>query len=199
MGYDSGTIRVDETATLEGGVTLFPDALVRDFARVTDSSLSGWSVVGGHAVVESSRLAEGARVLGSARVSYTSVNGGANINGRGDIFDERHHLTIGPIGSEGRTITLHRHYDGPGSTVWGHRVVAGCWNSGRGGTVEEFRERVWSAYGPGGHPPDHISSTDAERYRVEYLAAANLMAARVAEWEAVPLTPEDHRRWEGVA
>ena len=76
-------------------------------------------------------------------------------------------------------------------------MVAGCWNNGHGGTVEEFRKRVWSVYGPEGDFPERTSTTEAGRHLAEYLAAADLMAVRAAEWEAVPLTSGDHRRWEG--
>ena len=121
-----------------------------------------------------------ARVYDSAWVSGSAV-----VRGQGDIASTRHVLTVGPVGSEGRTVTIHRHYDGPDSTRWGHLVVAGCWS----GTLDELAERI---------SPDgaHGWGEDAERWRADYGAVIAMARARVAEWEAEPLTAADHERWE---
>ena len=94
---------------------------------------------------------------------------------------------MGPVGSKGRTVTIHRHYDGPESCTSGHLVNAGCWS----GTLDALAARIageehgWSA-------------DDAYRYRADYEAVIALARPRVAEWAAEPLTVEDHARWAVV-
>ena len=143
-----------------------PDARVCDNARVSDSA---W-------------VYDSARVYGSARVYDSAV-----VSGQGDIASTRHVLTVGSVGSEDRTVTIHRHYDGPNSTRWGHLVVAGCWS----GTLDELAERI-SPDGP------HGWGEDAERWRADYGAVIAMARVRVAEWEAEPLTAADHERWKAT-
>ena len=124
-------------------------------------------------------------VYGSARVYGSAlVSGSAVVRGQGDIASTRHVLTVGSVGSEDRTVTIHRHYDGPDSTRWGHLVVAGCW----AGTLDELAGRI---------SPDgaHGWGEDAERWRADYGAVIAMARVRVAEWEAEPLTEADHERW----
>ena len=125
-------------------------------------------------------------VYGSARVYGSAlVSGSAVVRGQGDIASTRHVLTVGSVGSEDRTVTIHRHYDGPDSTRWGHLVVAGCW----AGTLDELAGRI---------SPDgaHGWGEDAERWRADYGAVIAMARVRVAEWEAEPLTAADHERWK---
>ena len=147
-----------------------PDAQVCDRAGVSDRA----------------RVFGSAQVFGSARVyDSAEVCDSARVTGQGDIASTRHVLTVGPVGSEDRTVTIHRHYDGPDSTRWGHLVVAGCWS----GTLDELAERI---------TPDgaHGWGENAERWRADYLAVIAVARVRVAEWEAEPLTAADHERWE---
>ena len=165
-----------------------PDARVCDSARVSGSArVYGSAWVSGSAVVsDGAWIYDRARVSGSARVYGSAwVSGSAVVRGQGDIASTRHVLTVGPVGSEGRTVTIHRHYDGPDSTRWGHLVVAGCWS----GTLDELAERI-SPDGP------HGWGEDAERWRADYGAVIAMARVRVAEWEAEPLTAADHERWE---
>ena len=143
-----------------------PDADVSDSARVYGRA----------------EVCDSARVYGRARVS-----GNAEVSGQGDIASTRHVLTVGPVGSEDRTVTIHRHYDGPNSTRWGHLVVAGCWS----GTLDELADRI---------SPDgtHGWGEDAERWRADYGAVIAMARVRVAEWEAEPLTAADHERWKAT-
>ena len=106
------------------------------------------------------------------------------VYGQGDIASTRHYLTIGPVGSEDRMVTVHRHYDGPNSPTWGHLVVAGCWQ----GTLDELEARI-AADG------DHEWRGDASRWRADYEGIIALARPRVAEWAAEPITGADHARW----
>ena len=112
------------------------------------------------------------------------VYGSARVLGRGDIASTRHWLTVGPIGSEDRIITVHRHYDGPDSSTWGCLVIAGCWT----GTLDELADRIASTE----HGWD---DEEAATYRADYEAAIACARPRVAEWAAEPLTDADHERW----
>lgn len=97
----------------------------------------------------------------------------------------RPYLTIGPIGSTGRTVRVLRYYD-PASPVWGHRVYAGCWD----GTLDQLAARIE----PGG---GHGWATAVEgQCRAEYEGAISLARLRVAAW-SVPLTEEERKAREG--
>ena len=153
-------------------------AQVYDRARV-----SGQARVYGQAMVYGrSWVSDEAQVYGQAMVC-----GEAQVYGRGDIASTRHYLTIGPVGSEDRTVTVHRHYDGPDSATWGHLVVAGCWS----GRLDELAARI---------APDrtHGWRGDVSRWRADYEALIAFARPRVAEWEAEPLTDADHARWAEV-
>ena len=150
-------------------------------ARVSDRA----AVCGSARVCGSAWVSDSAVVSGSAWVSGDAVvSGSAVVSGQGDIASTRHVLTVGSVGSEDRTVTIHRHYDGPNSTRWGHLVVAECWS----GTLDELAERI-SPDGP------HGWGEDAERWRADYGAVIAMARVRVAEWEAEPLTEADHERW----
>ena len=116
------------------------------------------------------------------------VSGSAWVGGFGDIAEIRHVLTIGPVGSEGRHVTIHRHYDGPDSTTWGHLIVAGCWD----GTAAQLDHRIHTE-GEHGWDGDGV-----DRWRTDYEGVIALARIRTAEWAAVPLTSADHARWEQV-
>ena len=165
--------------TTETTTEVFGDARVFEDARVADRArVSGNAEVFGAAYV-----------YGDAQVSGSAwVSGDAQVSGSADLRQLRHVLTVGPVGSKGRTVTIHRHYDGPESTHWGNLVVAGCWS----GTLDALAARIageehgWSA-------------DDAYRYRADYEAVIALARPRVAEWAAEPLTVEDHARWAVVS
>ena len=127
-------------------------------------------------------------VFGQAQVyGRADVYGQARIADRGDIASARHYFTVGPIGSEDRTVTVHRHYDGPGSTAWGHLIIAGCWS----GMRDELAARIAA-------DRTHGWGDDASRWRADYEGLIALARPRVAEWAAEPLTARDHARWAGV-
>lgn len=146
-------------------------------------------MIGRDATVEGNAWVYGdARVYGSARVSGDAwVYGSARVSGYGDLTHTRHYLTVGPIGSEHRYVTVHRDYAGPAAETWGHRVNAGCWS----GTLDELAARIEPGGGNG------WADGEANRYRAEYAALIALARIRVAEWEAEPVTAEDHARWVG--
>ena len=112
-----------------------------------------------------------ARVTDNAQVTGNAlVTGSALVTGNGDITSIRHVLTISPVGVTGDMVTIHRHYDGPDSTRWGHLAVTDAWR----GAVDRLPEVV----------------AGIERGGVLALAHR-----RIAEWEAQPLTDADHERW----
>ena len=130
-------------------------------------------------------IAATAKVYDRAQVyGQAEVYGQALVYGQGDIASTRHYLTVGPVGSEDRTVTVHRHYDGPGSTVWGHLVVAGCWQ----GMLDELAARIAA-------DRTHGWREDVSRWRADYESLIAFARPRVAEWVAEPLTDTDHARW----
>ena len=142
--------------------------------RSKDAELIGDALVYGDA-----RIFDSARVYGDAR-----VHGNALISGNADLARSRHVLTLGPVGSGDRTVTIHRHYDGPSAAKWGHRINAGCWS----GTLGELADRI---AGDGHGWPAGL----VDRCRADYRAVIVVARIRVAEWEAEPLTAADHERW----
>lgn len=142
-------------------------------------------------VYDSARICDSARVYGSALVTGSAwvygsaeVYGAALVSGRGDIAHTRHWLTVGPLGSANRAMTIHRHYDGPDTDTWGHLVIAGCWS----GTLNQLAARI--AGDDHGWTPDQ-----AAQWRADYEAAITYARIRVSEWEAEPVTAADHARW----
>ena len=99
-----------------------------------------------------------ATVSGQVQVyDRAMVSGHARVYDQGDIASTRHYLTVGPVGSEDRMVTVHRHYGGPDSATWGHLVVAGCWE----GTLYELAARI-------AMDGDHGWSGDVNRWRADY-------------------------------
>ena len=182
-----GDARISDSARVSGDARVYGNARVHDSARV-----SGDAEVHGNAWVSSS-----ARVLGDALISGNAwvfdsarvygdarVHGNALISGNADLARSRHVLTLGPVGSGDRTVTIHRHYDGPSAAKWGHRINAGCWS----GTLGELADRI---AGDGHGWPAGL----VDRCRADYRAVIVVARIRVAEWEAEPLTAADHERW----
>ena len=162
-----------------------PDAQVYNSAQVSGSARVSDSAQ----VYGSAWVSDSAQVYGSARVSGSAqVSGSARVARRGDIADTRHVLTIGPVGSAGRHATIHRHYDGPNSTTWGHLIVAGCWE----GTADQLDHRIHTKKEHG------WDRDDIDLWRTDYEGVIALARARTAEWAAEPLTSSDHERWEQV-
>ena len=83
--------------------------------------------------------------------------GGADLNGaylRGADLDKTYYQVV-RIGSRKGTTTY---------CVDDNNVLCGCWNIYRGGTLEEFKQRVEDVYGEGGNMPN-------AQYYAEYMAA----------------------------
>ena len=85
-------------------------ALVTGQARVTDQAQ----------VTDQAMLSDQARVAGRAQVS-----------GQAQVSDQAEVVTVGPIGSQGCTATLHR-------TTDGHALHVGCWT----GTLDTLPAEV---------------------------------------------------------
>ena len=165
----SGDARVFDSARVSGDAEVYGNARVSSSARVYGDAL----------VYGDARIFDSARVYGDARVL-----GDALISGNADLVRSRHVLTLGPVGSGDRTVTIHRHYDGPSAAKWGHRINAGCWS----GTLGELADRI---AGDGHGWPAGL----VDRCRADYRAVIVVARIRVAEWEAEPLTAADHERW----
>ena len=174
--------QVSGNAQVSGYAWVSGNAWVSDYARVSDYA---W-VSGNARVSDYAQVSGNAQVSGYARVSdYAQVSGNAWVSGRGDLTSPRHYLTAGPVGSEDRTVTLHRTYPGAGRDTWGHQVNAGCWS----GTLDELAARIAS------DNEHRWRESDAARWRADYEAIIALFRVRVSEWEAEPLTDADHARW----
>ena len=173
--YIAETARVSGQARVYGQAMVYGRSWVSDEAQVYDRA----QVCGETQVYGRARVYGRAVVCGQAEVS-----GQARVSRQGDIASTRHYLTIGPVGSEDRTVTVHRHYDGPDSATWGHLVIAGCWN----GRLDELAARI---------APDrtHGWRGDVSRWRSDYEGIIALARPRVAEWVAEPLTDAGHARW----
>ena len=177
----SGDARVYGDALISGNAWVHGNALISGNAEVHGNArVSGDARVYGNALISGNAEVHGdARVYGNARVS-----GDALISGNADLARSRHVLTLGPVGSGDRTVTIHRHYDGPSAAKWGHRINAGCWS----GTLGELADRI---AGDGHGWPAGL----VDRCRADYRAVIVVARIRVAEWEAEPLTAADHERW----
>ncbi|MBE7561207.1 hypothetical protein HS125_20550 [bacterium] len=110
-----------------------------------------------------------ARVGGEARVwGQARVGGQAQVGDDALVGSTRHVVTVGPVGSEYRHVTVWRHQDGTA------RITAGCWT----GTPGELAVRIAPG---GGH--DWPKATEG-RWRADYEAVIALARARQAEWVA---------------
>ena len=176
------TAYIAPTAQVSDWAWVYGEAWVSGRARVSgDARVYGQAWVSDRAWVHGQAwVSDRARVSGDARVyGQVQVHGDARIAGQGDIASVRHYLTIGPVGSEDRTVTVHRHYDRPNSATWGHLVIAGFWM----GTLADLEAR--------------ITTDDDHQRRANYERLITLARPRVAEWAAEPLTDADHARWGG--
>jgi len=144
---------VHDSARVMDQAQVLGTSRVRDHALIIDRArLFGGSVVSDNAVISEDAYISGARVFGRAWISEDAVVTGAGVSGDafvgrqaaiystaailGEgavILDRRHFWTCGPIGSEGRTVTVYR-------TDGGVVIVAGCWL----GTPDEMEERIRS-------------------------------------------------------
>ena len=157
-----------------GGGWVQDTAHVDDTAYVgPDAGVSGSALVSGTAWVSGSAWVYGsARVSGTARVCGTAhVSGTARVSGTAQVEHPRHVLTVGPVGSEHRTVTAYRTEDG-------HEVAAGCWS----GTVDELTARIAD---PAVAWPD-AGAADRERWQADYEAVVALVRGRVTEWNENP-------------
>lgn len=109
-----------------------------------------------------------ARVFGTAQVfDNAHVSGTAQVFDNARVFESRHVITIGPVGSEDRTVTIHRIVDG------GHRIAAGCW----AGTADQLAERITDAW------PD-ADPGERKAWKADYKTIIKLARKRAAEWES---------------
>ncbi len=114
----------------------------------------GWVQDTAH-VDDTAYVGPDAQVSGSAR-----VYGSARVCGSAWVKHPRHVLTVGPIGSEDKTITVFR-------SDTGHGIAVGCWCD-PASTVEDLAAEVQR------RAPEHAA---------EYAAVEVLVRLRINEWE----------------
>lgn len=108
----------------------------------------------------------------NAGIGYLYIPPRAYICEGARIFSNRDFLMVGPLGSEDRFITLCHTYSG-------HNIFVGCWNSGKGGSLDDLERTIQ----PGGGR-SWADGPRARRFQAEYEAAIALCRLRVAEWAA---------------
>ena len=146
--YVGGDARIDGTAQIDGDAQIYGDARI-----------------GGNAVIDGNAWIGGnAWIDGDAR-----IGGNARIGGDAEVLTSRHYITHGPVGSEDRTVTLHRTVGG------GHRIVAGCWE----GTCDELAARIAKSKQAW---PD-VDKADRKRWKADYTAMLGAFRVRANEWE----------------
>ena len=114
----------------------------------------GWVQDTAH-VDDTAYVGPDAQVSGSAR-----VYGSARVCGSAWVKHPRHVLTVGPIGSEDKTITVFR-------SDTGHGIAVSCWCD-PASTVEDLAAEVQR------RAPEHAA---------EYAAVEVLVRLRINEWE----------------
>ena len=155
---------VQDSAHVAPTAYVGPDARVYGTAQVYGSA----RVYGTARVYDSAQVYGSAWVRGSAQVyDSAQVGGTARVCGTALVEHTRHVVTVGPIGSEDRTVTAYRARDG-------HELVAGYWS----GTVDELADRI-------SHPkqewPDS-NKADRKRWKADYEAVIALVRSRLDEW-----------------
>ncbi|HCM2250931.1 TPA: hypothetical protein N3C93_000600 [Salmonella enterica subsp. enterica serovar Agbeni] len=130
------------------GKTLFRIRALVSFDYVGEGEIGGWVESEGNLSHDGN-----AWVSDNARVS-----GNAQVFGNARVYGAEHYITVGPMGSEGGTLTAFRQADN--SIV----VTRGCFR----GTIEEFVAAVIERHGE-------------THYAAEYGIVIKLIEARLAE------------------
>ncbi|MDL9938708.1 hypothetical protein QSJ18_18330 [Gordonia sp. ABSL1-1] len=153
-GLVTGNGWVSGNGLVTGNGWVSGNGLVTDYGRV-----SGFGQVSDHG-----------QVFGFGQVSdHGQVFGYGQVSGDGLIEDPQDILTIGPIGSESVTITLHR-------TTTGHALHVGCWH---GGTIDTLMAEVDSRAAEWVGDAD-----DLVRWRAEYESLIPLLRLRANSFKA---------------
>lgn len=119
--------------------TLRYAATVASHAQVVHTALQQENSVGGHAIVRWARPGGWVSIQANAVVVDAAIPSSAYIGPNGDVRSNHHILTVAGIGSEGRTVTIHRAASMPGmSKPWVAQIVAGCFI----GTPRDLAERI---------------------------------------------------------
>ena len=153
-----------ETKVNFHGVTVRRIRATRDIPRagVKKGDEGGW--------VESVELPNGnARVSGNAWVSGDAqVSGNAQVSGDAWVKKPWHLLVVGPIGSEGVTVTLARTKKGK------HILNVGCWSGTLGTLMAEVKRRRpdWSG-----------DEATQELWVAQYRALKTMGRATVKRWK----------------
>ena len=159
--HPNGGGLVADTANVAPGAYVDGDARIDGTAQIYgDARIGGTAQIYGDAWIGGN-----AQIYGDARIGGT-----ARIGGDAEVLTSRHYITHGPVGSEDRTVTLHRTVGG------GHRIVAGCWE----GTCDELAARIAKSKQAW---PD-VDKADRKRWKADYEAMLVAFRVRANEWEA---------------
>lgn len=134
-----GNAYVSGNAQVWGNAEIFENAYVHNNAKVFDTAwVYGEAIVRDEATVcGDCSIAECAAIEDDAHIYGTAaVNHNANIAKDAVISDAEHFIVIGPIGSEGGTLTIYRTENDVG-------INRGCFT----GTLDEFEEAVKHTHG----------------------------------------------------
>ena len=179
----TGRAWVSGQAAVTGQARVTGQAWVIDQARVTgqawvtgQANVTDWARVAGQAQVTGQAVVTGqARVYGQARVTGQAVvtgqawvTGLAWVTGDALVTAPAEVVTVGPIGSEGCTATLHR-------TTDGHALHVGCWT----GTLDALPAEVARR-----RPTWDAPQAMQEAWIAQYEALILLGRTTITTWDA---------------
>ena len=147
--------------------------------RNADAQLFGSSSVMNCYLEPDARLTtyDNVQVCGARIHGFVQVTGRALIGARADLSSYRHYLSVGPVGSEARTVTGWRVLHFPGGDMapfWSALVRAGCFT----GTVEQLATRV-------DDPSEAWAYKDGPfaAWQADYRGFIAMMNERITEWQ----------------
>ncbi|MCH5202734.1 MAG: hypothetical protein J1F17_05960 [Oscillospiraceae bacterium] len=155
-----GDARVYGNARVFGDARVTDNAWVSGDARVTDNAwVYGDARVYGNALVYGdARVFDNAWVYGNALVSGDAwVYGNARVSGNALVFEEKHILTIGPIGSRNDTTTF---YCTEEKDI---NVNCGCFN----GSVDDFIKQVSQTHGDNKHAKAYKMAVELAKLQID--------------------------------
>jgi len=176
-----GAAFVAKSATVADGAQVADNAKVVHHAVVRGQvRVLGEATVGHHARVFGGTGPQGAvYIYGRAQ-----VDGHATVGAGADIADRRHILTITGLGPNAHTLTAYRAHPerfDDGDWRWGVRLHLSGWF----GELDDLDDRI--RRGDLGWTTDELRELDI---------ALDVVAERLAQWQADDITNADRRRWQ---
>lgn len=189
--HPDATVRIRDRSTFTGSWNIEQEAYV----GLSGDAYAFTNHVGGHCSVElygnssmiNCYLEPGARVSGydsgqvtGARIRcHLHIMGRSQIGPRADLATPRHYLSMGPVGSEMRTVTGWRvlaiPFDDTKAPFWNAMVRAGCFT----GTLEQLESRIEK-------PKEEAwpyKDGPFAGWQADYRGFIAMMRERVAEWQ----------------